>query len=309
MGDLAPIVVFVYNRPKHTASTVEALRSNFLASDSDLFVFADGPKNDASEDQLKAIYETREIFKDITGFKSVTIYESSCNKGLARSIVEGVTKIVDEFGKVIVLEDDLVTSAYFLTYFNDALDTYEDNEKVMHVSGYWYPLELDKILPETFFFNVTSCWGWGTWKRAWKHLELDPQKLMEQLEYSNKLKYFDLEGWGDFKGQLVANISGRMSTWAVRWHASVCLSDGFSLHPRHSLVKNIGFDGTGVNCYDDNGQAQNQKVLDRPINVIKQCATMENGRARARAIQYLQSLNKKPTYLKRVKARIWSLLH
>src|SRR3989339_698479 len=135
---LSPIVLFVYNRLEHTRKTIEALQKNELAKDSELFLYSDGPKN---EENIKKVNEVRKYINSIDGFKKVKIVEREINFGLARSIIAGVTDIVNKYGKIIVLEDDIVTSPYFLTFMNDALCLYENEEKVMHISGYFFPVE------------------------------------------------------------------------------------------------------------------------------------------------------------------------
>ena len=130
---LSPILLFTYNRPLHTEKTLEALRGNYLSSESELYVFSDGYKSESDKGDVMRV---REIIRSIDGFKKVHIHEQPRNVGLAGNIIEGVTKIVNEFGKVIVLEDDLVTSPYFLTFMNEGLERYENEERVGHIQGF-----------------------------------------------------------------------------------------------------------------------------------------------------------------------------
>ena len=244
---LAPIVLFCYNRPWHTQQTLDALSLNDLAKDSNLIVYCDGSKKDSDKKTVDLIDETRLVVNNENRFKSVTIIESRVNKGLANSIIEGVTEIVNRFGKIIVLEDDIVTAPGFLRYMNDALDIYESEEKVMHISGYMYPVK--EKLRETFFIRPTSCWGWGTWKRAWIHFEKNVEKQISKLDKIKGWDEFTIDSsYPSFKNQLFLNQRGELNTWAIFWQASVFLKRGLSLHPYQSLVQNIGFDGTGVNC-------------------------------------------------------------
>lgn len=246
-NDLAPIVLFVYNRPGHTQQTIEALLRNDLSKDSILYVFADGPKPNASEEQLESIRKTREVVRSISGFKDVHIVESEVNKGLANSIIGGVTRIVNEYGKVIVLEDDIVTSKHFLEYMNSALSVYQDEPRVMHVSGYMYPLKKNN-LPETFFYPATSCWGWATWKRAWAYFNQDAGYLYDEIKKRDLLGVLNINTIHGFERQLIDNIEGRLYTWFIKWNASVILEGGYSLYPKYSLVQNAGFDGSGEHC-------------------------------------------------------------
>lgn len=259
--DLAPIVLFVYNRPLHTQQTIEALRRNDLAEDSVLFVFADGAKPNASDEQLESIRKTREVVRSISGFKNVHIVESEVNKGLANSIIHGVSRIVDEYGKVIVLEDDIVTSRHFLEYMNSALCVYQDEPQVMHVSGYMYPLKKNN-LPETFFYPATSCWGWATWKRAWACFNPDAEYLYDQIKKRDLLGVLNINTIHGFERQLKDNIEGRLYTWFIKWNASVILEGGYSLYPKYSLVQNVGFDGSGEHC-------GNSSVFSLPVKNIR----------------------------------------
>ena len=243
--NLAPIILFVYNRPEHTEKTILALQQNHLADQSVLYIYADGAKPEAKPEILQQINQVRQIIKKVWGFKETHIIEREKNQGLADNIVDGVTNIINQYGKVIVLEDDIVTSPGFLKYMNEALDLYQKEEQVMHISGYIPDLGND--LPETYFYNQTSCWGWATWKDRWANFENDPARLLTQITDQNRLFEFDLDGSYPFSSHLNANITGQMKTWAIKWHASVFLKDGLCLHPKHSLVRNIGADGTGSN--------------------------------------------------------------
>ena len=250
--NLAPIVLFVYNRPSHTLKTLEALRKNALANKSILYIFADGPKVYADESTIQKINETRACIRKKQWCKEVIIYEREINLGLADSIIKGVTEIVNKHGKIIVLEDDIVTSKGFLKYMNDALNIYELEEKVMHISGYMYPLHLK--MPDTIFLNVVTPWGWGTWKSAWKYFENDATTLFNKLLQSLFFNQNDYNvGFGnEFYNQLQANVNGTLNTWAVKWHTSIFLNQGFCLHPGKSMVNNMGFDYSGTHCDSNN---------------------------------------------------------
>ena len=245
--DYAPVVLFVYNRPVHTQQTLEALQHNCLAKESILYVFADGAKPNASAEQLEGIRKTREVVHSISGFKEVHIFESDVNKGLANSIIHGVSSVVDEYGKVIVLEDDIVTSKHFLAYMNSALSVYQDEPQVMHVSGYMYPLKKNN-LPETFFYPATSCWGWATWKRAWESFNPDAEYLYDQIKKRDLQGVLNINTIHGFEQQLIDNIEGKLYTWFIKWNASVILKGGYSLYPKYSLVQNVGFDNSGEHC-------------------------------------------------------------
>lgn len=238
----APIALFVYNRPWHTAMTVEALKGNPLAIESDLNIFSDAPKNSEAED---AVREVREYIHQIDGFKSIKIIERDKNWGLANSIIDGVTRLCEEYGRVIVLEDDLVTSPHFLRFMNDALNMYEHEDRVMHISGATYPIE--PMEEETFFLRIPLCWGWATWNRAWQHFRKS-NDVMSKLDRRMR-KGFTFNNTYNTWLQLEQNMKGIISSWFVYWYATLFLRGGLALFPGKSLVRNIGMDGTGVHCW------------------------------------------------------------
>ena len=244
----APIVLLVYNRPDHTRKTLTALSENFLADKSRLIVFADGPKKQASSNQLDLIRQTREVLVSKKWCKEVEIHEADENKGLARSVTDGVSSVVEKYGKAIILEDDILTSRGFLTFMNQALEFYEDVPEVMQIAGYFLPVKNRHELPSTFFYNVNSCWGWATWQRAWKEYREDAAQLLTDVKGSKSFSKRNFnKGQGDnFHQQLIDNVEGRIHTWAVKWHASMFLKGGFCLHPSTTFVRNIGIDGSGT---------------------------------------------------------------
>src|SRR5882672_4667784 len=245
--NMAPIILFVYNRREHVSQTIQALQRNDLARDSDLFIFSDAPKN---EDAVPMVEEVRTYIRDIGGFKSIQIVERGKNYGLAKNIIDGVTTIVDQYGRVIVLEDDIVISPYFLRYMNDALRVYESEERVISIHGYTYPVK--GSLPETFFLRGADCWGWATWKRGWDIFEPDGEKLMHDLERKKLKRRFDLNGAYSFTRMLDEQIHGKNDSWAILWYASALARGKFTLYPGRSLVQNIGTDGSGTHCGDTN---------------------------------------------------------
>lgn len=292
--EYSPISLFVYNRPTHTRQTVEALQKNMLATESDLIIFSDAPKNN---DATGAVGEVRKYIKTITGFRSVNIFEREENFGLAKSIVEGVTLVVNKYGRIIVLEDDLVTSPYFLRFMNDALDAYQDEEKVMHISGYVFPIE-NEGLPETFFLRTTSCWGWATWDRAWKHFSKEPKKLLKEFT-QQKIDHFNMDGAYDFWAQVKQNESGTINTWAVFWYASVFQFNGLCLHPVFSMVNNIGHDGTGENCRQ--GSDFCSVLASSPVHYFEK-NIVESAFAHTRTKEFFYCI--KPTLVRRLFAAI-----
>ncbi len=241
--DLAPIILFVFNRPEHTKKTLEALLANELASESDLYIYADGPKPEATEDQLKKISDTRSVCKKINGFKSVQIIESEINKGLANNIITGVTDIVNKFGKIIVLEDDIVTSKFFLNYMNEALDKYENEKKIWEISGWMYPINSGEI-NKCGLYSVMSCWGWATWKDRWNQVNFDPEYYIKKFD-KLQIKKFSFDYKADFWLQILLNYQNVYKTWAIFFYATIFDNNGLCLAPYKSLTKNVGFDNSG----------------------------------------------------------------
>lgn len=240
MQHLAPIALFVYNRPEHTRRTLSFLQRNNLAAESRLFIFSDG----ARPGQEEAVGQVREVLKQAEGFKAVEIIERERNFGLASSVIDGVTRLNKEYGKVIVLEDDVLTSPYTLQYFNDALRKYQDVDKVMHITGYMYPIDA-AALPETFFLRIASSQAWATWNRAWIKFEPSIDILISRFDAKKKFD-FELEGAMNFWKHVMEFKNKKNNSWAIRWYASVFLNNGLSLNPSVSLIENIGHDGSGV---------------------------------------------------------------
>ena len=239
----APVALFAYRRPDHLRRTVEALQENALAGETLLYVFSDAARN--QDDEAK-VTEVRRYLRTISGFADVAIVERDTNQGLARSIISGVTEVVGRHGRVIVLEDDLVTSPHFLRYMNEALELYRDEERVISVHGYVYPV--GNPLPETFFIKGADCWGWATWKRGWELFEPDGSRLLAELGEKGLLRQFDFDGAYPFTRMLKNQIKGETDSWAIRWNASAFLNDRLTLYPGKSLVHNIGVDSSGTNC-------------------------------------------------------------
>ena len=259
---LSPIVLFTYNRPYHTRQTVEALQKNHLAQESQLFIYSDAPKNEETQEQVAKV---REYLKTINGFKKINIIERNRNFGLANSIIDGVTKIVNEYGKIIVLEDDLITSPYFLQFMNEALELYENEKKVACIHGYIYSI---KNLPETFFIKGADCWGWATWKRAWNVFEQDGKKLLKDIKQTNKQREADFNNSYAYVKMLKDQIKGKNNSWAIRWYISAFLKDMLTLYPGKSLIQNIGHDNQGTHCKNETDVFE-VRLLNNKLNLYK----------------------------------------
>lgn len=247
--NLSPIILFVYNRPEHTKKTFDALKLNQLASESLLFIFSDGYKN---EKDRKKVEEVRNYITTISGFKEIKITLREKNLGLADSVISGVTQIINEYGKVIVLEDDIVTSPYFLNFMNEALDFYKDDKRIYSISGYNFPIKIPKSYHHKVYISPRpSSWGWGTWKDRWEKVDWRISDYDNFINNKEEIKKFNLGG-NDLTRMLKRQMSGEINSWAIRWtyaHYKVC---GYCLFPIMSLAKNIGADSSGVHTKKTN---------------------------------------------------------
>jgi putative methyltransferase (TIGR04325 family) len=267
MRDLAPIILFVYNRPIHTEQTLNALSNNLLADQSTLYIYADGPKPGADADMLQKIEKTRTVIRQKQWCKEIIIIEAEINKGLAPAVIKGVTEVVDKHGSVIVLEDDIITSKYFLQFMNEALAMYQSDSKAFSIGALNF-FATDSTVPDTFFAPVPDCWGWATWKDRWALFEPNPQKLLNKLRDNNLIDKFNLYGAYNFESMLIDQIKGNVSSWAIRWQAVAYLENKLTLYPRYSVTKNIGF-GHGATHGGDDRYSKNIKFANKSINVQK----------------------------------------
>ncbi len=251
---LAPIVLFVYNRPWHTRQTVEALQKNELATDSELFIFADGPKENATEEQKEKIRQVSEYIHQITGFKQIIIHESAYNIGCADSIIAGISSVFEKHDKIIVVEDDIVTSRYFLKFMNEALDFFENNDRIFSVSGYTFPSKTMKI-PANYKKDIYlsyrhGAWGWGTWKKRWESVDWEVTDFKEFSENIELQKAFN-RGGADMSGMLKAQMEGKIDAWDIRFDYSLFKQNKFNVRPVKSLVTNAGLDNSGTHTGAD----------------------------------------------------------
>lgn len=269
---LAPLLLFVYNRPVYTQRVLDALASNPEAGNSLLYIYCDGAKAGANENILQKIEKTREIVRAEYRFKEVIIIEQDYNKGLANSVISGVSDVCNKHGSVIVLEDDIVTSPFFLRYMNDALEIYKHISNVTTISGYWYPTTGE--LPETFFLKTPACWGWATWARAWKTFENDGNKLLSELKEKKLTRKFDLNGSIKYTRMLEEQILGKNNSWAIKWDAMNFINNNMCLYPGKSLVQNIGFEGDGVHSAKENyyDASLSEKAIIVSLLPVEECS-------------------------------------
>lgn len=260
MPTTAPIALFAYARPEHTRRTLEALAANTLADQSDLIVYVDAARNERDSETVCAV---RELVRTALGFRSVTVVERGENFGLARNIIEGVSEVLHHHENIIVLEDDMVTSPFFLTYMNEALERYAQNDQIISIHGYVYPLAV--ALPDAFFLPGADCWGWATWRRGWACFNPDGAQLLRELRQRKLVREFDYDGSYPYTQMLKAQIRGTNDSWAIRWYASAFLLGKLTLYPGRSLVHNIGNDATGTHC--DKSSDMDTLLSDSPIKL------------------------------------------
>ena len=250
---LAPIVLFVYNRLDHTQGVIETLLKNTLAKESEFYIFSDAAK---TENGVEKVNEVRKFIQDNswhTGFKKVSIVEAEKNKGLAKSIIGGVSDIIQKYGKVIVLEDDLKLSPYFLEYMNDALEYYREDEKIWSISGYSFPMKSLKRYPHDIFYSYRGCsWGWATWIDRWKTVDW---QVKEYEQFIGDQKWIERlnRGGVDLTNMLKMQMDGKIDSWAIRWCFSQSNQEMYTVYPRISYLENAGCDGSGIHSsvYDE----------------------------------------------------------
>ncbi|PCI27954.1 MAG: sugar transferase [SAR324 cluster bacterium] len=245
MNNLAPVILFVYNRLDETRSTIDALKSNFLAKESTLYIFSDATKKNTSDTNVLRV---RKYIKTIDGFKNVVIIERDENFGLAKSIIEGVSEIIKKFGKVIVLEDDLVTSKNFLCYMNQSLVAYKDREDIFSISGYTGALpSLKKYNSSTYLSYRPSSWGWATWVDQWKNIDWDIKDYDKFIENREETKKFN-RGGVDMTRMLKHYKEGKNRSWAIRWAYAMYRENKLCIYPSISKIQNIGFGKNATHC-------------------------------------------------------------
>lgn len=242
----APVIVFVYNRPDHTAQTIEALSKNSLAQETDLIIFSDANKSESDRQRVTDVREFISTVPDSGHFRSVRLFEAEHNRGLAGSVIAGVTRVIDEAGRVIVLEDDHITTPDFLTFMNEALVRYQSDQRVWSISGYSPPITLppDYAKP-VYFTHRGSSWGYATWKDRWNQVDWSVTDYPSFRRSCTARARFN-RGGRDMAQMLDHQMEGAIDSWAIRWCYAQSKLDELTVYPVHSLVQNIGLDGSGT---------------------------------------------------------------
>jgi GT2 family glycosyltransferase len=239
-----PVAVFAFNRPRHVSVALETLSRCARLGECEVHVFCDGPRRAAEED---AVAQTRRVVRAWARGAGARVVEREANLGLARSIVGGVDALCQEHGRVIVVEDDLALRPDFLDYLLQGLERYADWSRVYQLSAYMFPVEHPPA-PDAFFLPLTTTWGWATWERAWRAFDWGAEGARDLLGDPARRRAFDLDGSYPYARMLEQRIAGMNDSWGILWWLAVHRAGGLVLHPRRSLVRVGGFDGTGTHC-------------------------------------------------------------
>ena len=258
----APIVAFVYNRPDKARRMIESLAGNKYAKDSDIYIYSDGPKN---ENAMEGVEKTRKYIDSVSDagrFLSVTVIKAEKNKGLATSIISGVSEVMEKYGRAIVVEDDLILSSAFLEYMNACLNHYAKDRKIWSVSGYTPFLRSAKKYKKSVYLNYrASSWGWGTWKDRWDTVDWNVSDY-DSFKYNPLANIRFCLGGNDQPSMLRAQMKGKLDSWAIRWCYAQSRQGMYSIAPTYTLVKNAGFDGSGTNSKRDDEKKLGVSVLE-----------------------------------------------
>jgi hypothetical protein len=267
LRDHAPVVLFAYRRPDHLRRALDSLAVNPGADQTQLSIYCDGAKSATDREAVELVREIARGVHDSGMFASVRVIERDHNIGLAASVISGVTQILEDHERVIVMEDDLVVSPDFLEYMNQALELYANNEEVISIHGFMY--SVPPVLPQTVFLRGADCWGWATWRRGWELFEPDSQKLLKELDKSPDRAQFDFDGAFPYRQMLKDQAAGVIDSWAVRWYASAFLANKLTLYPSQSLVENIGQEGSGTHSQSATSHEVVANGIDLPIQEIE----------------------------------------
>lgn len=264
LKDYAPIAVFAYNRADKILNCLKALGANAGAGYTDVFVFCDGPKEGANTEKIDETRKAVEDFAISSTFRNINVIKAEKNKGLARSIIDGVTKVVNEYGSVIVVEDDLIVSDKFLGFMNGALQFYADNDQIGAISAYTYPLKsLKSYDKDVYIMHKGDCWGWATWKDKWDNASWANIDYNEYLKDHELRKRFESSenGWDMI---MLLQSQGKVNSWAIRWVLNLLKKGLCTVYPASSYVTNNGFDGSGTHSNKSEEDMYFAELSDHP---------------------------------------------
>ena len=238
----APVVVFAYRRPEHLRRTLESLLRCPESAHTQFIVYCDGPRQGAEVADVEA---TRRVAVELLGSRA-EYHFADANMGLSRSVIGGVTDVVERFGRAIVVEDDLELDQGFLAFMNAGLERYSDEDAVYQVSGYMFDIPEFEQRRTALFLPLTVSWGWATWKRAWDRFDAGAEGWQRLSRDPALRRRFNLDGAFDYANMLMRQMAGLQDSWAIRWYWTVFSRGGMVLFPPASLVDNTGFDGSGT---------------------------------------------------------------
>lgn len=301
----SPVVLFTYKRPVHTKMVLEALSNCDLKEHTDVIIYADGLKSTATDKDKEDIEKTRQVLLDYQSnhtFKSLELHLSDQNNGIAYSVKKGAKEQLDNYGKVIIMEDDIVPQKGFLKYMNEALDKYESQNKVWGISGYAFPLQNEKeVQEETFFLPVNCSWGWATWKSRWERADLNVSSIFEKFEKNNVQR--ENYNFGNYYYYEILEVlrDKKSDVWDALFQASMFLENGVFLYPKRSLAKNIGFDSTGTHCSEEDlffNTTQTEYVT------LKNIPITADNEGRKQVEKAFKEQFSKPSMLKRIQNKL-----
>lgn len=268
MKQPAPIVIFVYNRLDHTQQTIEALANNTLAQESCVFIYSDAAKTEKGIDKVNDVRRYIDSLANQSLFKAVTIIKAEKNRGLANSVIHGVTETINNYGKVIVVEDDLVTTPDFLTYMNKALEFYEKDQTIWSISGYSFSMKIPKSYRHDIFYSYrASSWGYATWADRWNTVDWDVKDYDDFKINKQKRKQMNRGGL-DMAKMLDDQMAGRVDSWAIRWCYEQSKQNKYTVYPVYSRVKNIGLDGSGTHSKSSKRNVKWNSLLNSSDNEV-----------------------------------------
>ena len=249
---LAPIAFFCFNRADKTKLVLDALAVNNFASESEIFIFCDGPRNIKD---LAAIKEVHQVIESEKRFKKIHITKREINHGSQFSIIYGINSVLENHDRVIVIEDDIITSKDYLNFTNRALEFYENDKNIWCVSGFNYPKNLitfPKNYQEDIFFvrAKNSSWGWGTWRDRWQQIDFEVKDYPEFVKNKKLVKEFNRAG-GNMADMLRMQKQGRINTWDIQMTYAMFKNNAYTIHSLKPLTKNIGFDQSGTHTVGD----------------------------------------------------------
>ena len=264
----APVIMFVYNRADHFMRTYEALATCYGAKETELFIFSDGAKNEGASEGVKKVREAAQGFVSSGAFKNIQIFESETNKGLARSVIDGVTAIIEKYGRAIVVEDDCVASPYFLEYMNNCLNYFENDKAIGAISGYAPAIDFSENYDKDIFTACRSCsWTWATWKDRWQGVDWELNNMSDFYKSPALIKKLNSNGSDRFM-RLYRQTKGNGSSWSVRFGAHLVKNGQLTVYPRYSYISNIGCDESGVHSRNEDAEKMRvdlSKAIAQPI--------------------------------------------